>query len=250
MLGKKTTGPDEAYKTIAAYVASLINDGDTLEFGAGGPAEWIPRLGVLDSKNNLGVHSENIPRGVGSLVMNGVITGKRKNINTGKVISTACGGGTEEEMNFINQNPIFELHGSDYVLDPRVIAANDNMAAINSTLSVDLTGQISADSLGPMMVAGTGGQLAFATGSTLSQGGRNITVLPSTTKGGTISRITHQLPAGTVVSVPRNLANIVVTEYGIARLRGKTQRQRAEELIAIAHPDHRAELKDQANKLF
>ena len=250
ILGRKTAGPGEAEKTIAEYVASLIRDGDTIEVGVGGAAEWVLQLGVLESKHDLGVHSENLPRGTASLVMKGVITGKFKSTNPGKVVSTACGGGTKEEMDFINMNPIFELYGSDYVLDPGVIAAHDNMVAINAALAVDLTGQIAAESIGPTMVSGTGGQLAFAIGAALSKGGRNITVLPSTAREGRVSRIVPQLEPGTVVTVPRNLADIVVTEYGIGRLKGKTQRQRAEELINIAHPDFRAGLRNQAQRLF
>jgi 4-hydroxybutyrate CoA-transferase len=182
--------------------------------------------------------------------MKGVITGKFKAVNPGKVVSTACGGGTKEEMDFINMNPIFELYGSDYVLDPTVIAAHDNMVAINAALVVDLTGQIAAESIGPTMVSGTGGQLAFAIGAALSKGGRNITVLPSTAREGKVSRIVPQLELGAVVTVPRNLADIVVTEHGIAQLKGKTQRQRAEELINIAHPDFRAGLRNEARRLF
>ncbi|MCJ7654862.1 MAG: 4-hydroxybutyrate CoA-transferase, partial [Dehalococcoidia bacterium] len=212
--------------------------------------EWILQLNCLDDKHDLGVHSENLPRGMASLVMKGVITGALKNVNPGKVVSTACGGGTQEEMQFINMNPIFELYSSDYVLDPRVIAAHDNMAAINAAMAVDLTGQIAAESVGPRMVSGTGGQLAFAIGAALSRGGRNITVLPSTARNGTLSRIIPQLESGTIISVPRNLADIVITEYGVARLKGRTQRERAQQLISIAHPDFRADLEKEARKLF
>ena len=250
ILGRKTSGPSELEKAVAEYVASCIKDGDTIEVGVGGAAEWILQLDVLDNKSDLGVHSENLPRGTASLVMKKVITGKFKTVNPGKVISTACGGGTREEMDFINMNPIFELYGSDYVLDPRVIGSHDNMVAINAALAVDLTGQIAAESIGPRMISGTGGQLAFAIGANLSKGGRNITVLRSTAGGGSLSSIVPQLKPGTIVSVPRNLADIVITEYGIAKLRGKTQRQRAQELISVAHPDFRAGLEKEAKKLF
>ena len=250
ILGRKTTGPGEVEKTIAEYVCSLIKDGDTIEVGVGGAAEWILQSGILENRQDLGIHSENLPRGMAALVMSGAVTGRFKTLNPGKVISTACGGGTKEEMDFINMNPVFELHGSDYVLDPRVIGAHDNMVATNAALAVDITGQISAESLGPMMVSGTGGQLAFATGAALSKGGRNITVLPATAKGGKISRIVPQFQAGTIVTVPRTLADIVITEYGIARLKGKTQRERAEELINIAHPDFKSELRKEARRLF
>ncbi len=189
-------------------------------------------------------------RGTASLIKKGVINGSRKALNKNIAIATACGGGTKEEMDFFHMNPLLELHGSNYVLDPRIIGSHDNMVAMNSALAVDLTGQISAESLGPLMISGTGGQLAFAIGAYLSKGGRNITVLPSTAKGGSRSRIVPQFELGTIVSVPRTLADIVITEHGIAKLKGKTQRQRAEELIAIAHPDFRSELRNEAKKLF
>jgi 4-hydroxybutyrate CoA-transferase len=153
-------------------------------------------------------------------------------------------------LDFINMNPTFELYGSDYILDPQNIAAHNNMVAINSALTVDLTGQIAAESIGPTMVGGTGGQLAFTIGTRLSKGGRSITVLSATAKEGKVSRIVPQLDPSTIVTVPRTLADIVVTEYGIARLRGKTQRQSTEELIAIAHPDFRSQLRREAQRLF
>lgn len=250
ILGRRTSGPGKIEKAIAEYAASFVKDGDTIEIGVGGAAEWILQMNFLDNKHDLGVHSENLPRGMASLVMKGVITGKFKTVNPGKVVSTACGGGTKEEMDFIYMNPIFELYGSDYVLDPRVIGSHDNMIAINAALAVDLTGQIAAESIGPTMVSGTGGQLAFAIGANLSKSGRNITVLPSTARAGNLSRIVPQLEPGSIVSVPRNLADMVITEHRVARLRGKTQRQRAVELISIADPDFRADLEKWAKKLF
>ncbi len=250
ILGRKTTGPSDVEKAIAQYVGTIVRDGDTIEIGVGGAAEWISQLGVLEQKHELGIHSENLPLGLATLVMNGVITGNHKTIHNGKVVSTACGGGTKEEMDYINMNPIFELYSSSYVLDPRVIAANDNMVAINAAMAVDLTGQISAESIGHMMVSGTGGQLTFAIGASLSKGGRNITVLPSTVQAGKLSRIVATLEPGIVVTVPRTLADIVITEHGIAHLKGKTQRQRVQELISIAHPDFRADLLKTAKKLY
>ncbi len=250
MLGRKTVGFGEREKKISQYVASLIRDGDTLEIGVGGTAEWLTQLGTFNNKHDLGWSSENTPPGIAGLVRKGIMTGERKTIHKGKAVATACGGGSKEDMAFINMNPLFELYGSDYILDPRVIAANDNMVAINSALMVDLTGQIAAESIGPRMVSGTGGQLAFAIGASLSKGGRSIVVLVSTAKGDTLARIVPTLEPGTVVTVPRTLADIVVTEYGIARLKGKTQRQRAEELIAIAHPNFRDSLKQEARRLF
>lgn len=252
ILGRKSTGPGEVEKTIAESIASIINDGDCLEIGVGGAAEWLPLIGVLDNKHDLGWHSENTPRGIATLMRNGVINSKRKQIKAGIHVATAVGGGTREEMDWIANNPLIEVHSSFWVLNPAVICQNDNVVAINSCLSIDLTGQIASESLGPTMLSGTGGQLTFAIGAALSKGGRNITCCRSTakTKAGTISRIVPQLPVGTIVTVPRVLADMVITEYGIARLRGKTQRERVEELIAIAHPDFRAELRKEAQRLY
>jgi len=250
LLGRKTWQPGEVEKTIASYVSSLINDGDTLQIGVGSTSEWVAQLGALDNKHDLGWHSETTPRGIIRLVREGVITGKYKKIHTGKAVAVAIGGGTLEDMKFVDGNPMFELYDGDYVLDPRVIAQLDNIVAINSAVCVDLTGQIGAESIGISMVSGTGGQLAFAVGCQLSKGGRFITTIPSTARGGTVSRIVASMEPGTIVTVPRTLADIVVTEYGMARLRGKTQRERARELIRIAHPDFRAELEKKAKELY
>jgi len=250
MLGRKTTGPGEIEKKIAENVASLVRDGDTLEIGVGGTAEWISVLNVFDTKNDLGWHSENTPRGIATLVKNGVINGKRKTLHPEKAVATAVGGGTSEEMDFINMNPTFEVYESKYVLDPKVIAANDNMVAINSALAVDLTGQISAETIGPKMIGGTGGQLAFATGACLSKGGRSIVALRSTAKNGTISKIVAEHLLGTIVTVPRVLADYVVTEYGVAHLKGKTVRERARALINISHPDFQNQVKREAEKRY
>ena len=188
-------------------------------------------------------------------------------VNQGKAVS--CGiVGDEEDWSFLLGNPAFELQNCSYVLDPRNVAANDNMLAINAALMVDLTGQIASESLGPTMISGTGGLLEVVIGTLWSRGGRSITVLPSTypspegnpspeanpsphgNQHKTASRIVPLLPEGTVVSVPRLLADIVVTEHGVARLMGKSIRERADELIAIAAPDHRAELKAAAQRLL
>ena len=250
MLGRKTGGPGAREKKIAEYVSSLIRDGDVVELGAGGTAEHLFMLGAFEGKNDIGVHSENLPPGIVGLVRKGIVTNETKNIHRGKVVSTACGGSSKEDMDFINMNPLFELYSSFHVLDPRTIAGNDNVLAINSALAVDLTGQIAAESLGATMMSTTGGQLAFAIGAHLSKGGRSIVTLHSTVKGETVSCIVPALSPGTIVTVPRVLADVVVTEYGIAHLRGKTQRERAQALISVAHPDFRAQLTKEAEKLF
>ena len=250
LLGRKTWEPGEVERRVAQHVSTLIKDGDTLQIGVGSTSEWIAILGALDNKKDLGWHSETTPRGIIKLVREGTINGKRKNIHRGKVVAVAVGGGDKEDMDFVHNHPMFELYDADYVLNPAVIAANDSVVCINSAISVDLTGQIAAESVGPTLVSGPGGQLAFAMGAQLSKGGRFITTLPSTAKGGAVSRIMSQLDKGTVVTIPRTLADIVVTEYGIAHLYGKTQRERALGLIAVTHPDFRADLHREAKKLF
>ncbi len=179
----------------------------------------------------------------------GVINGERKTIHKGKVIATAVGG-RREDMEWINMNPQFEVYSVYYVNNPKIIAMNDNMVAINQALCIDLSGQVTAESLGTRIHSGSGGQPFMAMGALLSQGGRSITVIPSTARGGAVSRIVGTMEQGTIVTLPPYSVDNVVTEYGIARLRGKSRRQRAQELIAIAHPDFRAELKKEADRLF
>ncbi len=247
--GKAVSGVREEVKGIAEHLATLIKDGDTLEIGVGTTTEPLPQLGIFDNRQDLGWHSEHTPGKVVELIREGVFTGKHKTINKGKAVATAVGGSLED-LQYVHMNPKFELHSVNYVNDVRTISAHDNMVAINNALSIDLTGQITAESLGTRMLGGTGGQLAFAIGSAFSKGGRCITILPSTARDGTISRIVPTHEPGTAITVPRTLADFIVTERGIACLRGKTQRQRTEEMIALAHPDFRAELRKEAKKLY
>ena len=246
--GRKRTEPGKIEKQIAEYAGSLIEDGDVLQIGVGSASEAVALNGIMDNKSDLGWHSETTPPGIIKLVREGVITGKRKQCNTGKFIAIAVDGAAED-MEFVDGNPMFELYDADYVLDPRVISGNDNFVAINSAVSVDLTGQINAESIGSVIMSGPGGQLSFAVAAQLSRGGRFITTLPSTTGNNKISRIVPAFKEGSMVTVPRTLADFVVSEYGIARLRGKTHRERALELIAVAHPDFRADLKRQAGAM-
>lgn len=248
MLGRTVSGPGEAEKKIAKNLSALIKDGDTIQIGAGGVTEFLPQLGAFDGKKDLGIHTEIIPGPLIRMVDRGdVFTGERKTIHPREAVGTAIGGGREEYA-IVNQNPAFGLYEVDYTNDPRVIAANDNMVAINSAFAVDLYGQIAADSLGYRMLAGIGGQVAFGIGSQLSKGGHYVVVLTSRTDDQ--SRIVASFEPGTIVSMSRNLADYIVTDQGIASLRGKSERRRAEELIAIAHPDFREELRYQAKKLF
>lgn len=249
LLNRPKAAPSAPQHAIAAHVASLIHDGDTIQIGVGSATEPLPNLGVLDQRTDLGWHSEVTPPGIIRLVQAGVVTGRRKTLDTGKCTATAIGGGTQEEMAFVHMNPLFELRRIGYVNRITTIAGQQNMVAINNALSVDLTGQIAAESIGPRMWSGAGGQPAFVIGALHAPNGRSITVLPATTTDGGHSRIVPLLAEGTVVTVPRTMADIVVTEYGIAPLRGQTTRQRSEALIAIAHPDFRSELRQQARRL-
>ncbi|MFC1822053.1 acetyl-CoA hydrolase/transferase family protein [Thermodesulfobacteriota bacterium] len=250
LLGRKQEGPGEIAQTIAKSVSTLIRDGDTIQIGIGAISEWTAALGSFDDKNDLGWHSETTPNGILKLIKEGIFTGKHKTVNQWKAVATACGGGSPEDMAFVHMNPRFELYPAEYVLDVRVIADHDNMVAINSAVCIDLTGQISAESIGERLISGSGGQTAFSIGSCQSKGGRFISVMPTTAGNGKYSRIVSKLSEGTTVTVPRILADVVVTELGIAKLKGKTQRQRAMALIDIAYPDFREELEREARRRY
>lgn len=248
---KVKTGPGEAERKIAGYVGSLVPDGSTLQVGPGDVIESIFTIGAFDEKKDLGVHSAIVAPGLLGLIRKGIVNGKCKNINPGK---TVIGGFRRivnpEDISFINENPHFLVRDMDYVNDIRTIASHDNMIAINGILAIDLTGQIAADSLGTRMFNGAGGQVEFVIGSILSRGGHSIAVLRSTTRDGKISRIASTLEKGTVVTIPRTFTDYVVTEYGIVCLWGKSQRERVEALISIAHPDFRDDLRKQAETLY
>lgn len=252
--GREFKKIEEPYiQDITGYVSELIRDGDTLQIGIGRVTERLIERGLLEGKRDIGWYSEATPPGVIRLVRDGVINGKRKNFLPGKVVVTSLGGSTKEDMDWADNNPLFWLVDGDFLWDVRNVSANDNMVAINQSLSVDLTGQVASESIGYKILGGSGGQTAFAYGALLSKGGRGVTILPSTAtkkNGRRISRIVPALKSGTAVTVSRNCVDHVVSEYGIAKLRGKTLRQRSEELIAVAHPDFRSELRKAAKKLF
>ena len=250
LAGRALKPPEPYLKKIAEYVGSLIKDGDTMQIGVGRTTEPLVGLGIFNGKKDLGWHSEATPPGVISLVQKGIINGSRKTINTGKCIVTSIGGSTREEMEWVHMNPLFELVDVAYLEDIRVIASHDNMVALNNALAIDITGQITAEGLGHQIRSLAGGQIAFVFGAWLSKGGRSITVMPSTAQNGAVSRIMPVLPPGTPVTIQRNMADYVITEYGIAHIKGKTLRQRAQELISVAHPDFRAELKKVAESRF
>lgn len=228
---------------IGGFVNELVKSGDTIQVGTGGLTNGLPAAGAFDGKEDLGVHAELSVPGMTRLVREGVITGARKSLHHGKYVTTQLEASGEGDIDFINDNPLFELYDVSYVNNPRVIAQNDNMVAINNALAIDFAGQITAESIGGEMWSGPGGQTDFALGAIMARGGRNVTVIRSVAAGGTVSRIVPRLPEGTIVTVPRQFADYVVTEFGIAKLFGKSDRERAEELIAVAHPDHRGELR-------
>ncbi len=238
--------PGEVQMRIAQHIAELIPDGATLQLGIGGIPDAV--LYYLKDKRDLGIHTELFSDGVVELVEQGVITNERKTLHRGKII-VGFVLGSQRLYDFVDNNAMVEFHPTDYVNDPFVIAQNDNMVAINSAIEVDLTGQVCADSIGPKFYSGVGGQVDFIRGAARSKGGKPIIALPSTAKGGTISRIVATLKPGAGVTTTRNDVHYVVTEYGVAYLHGKTIRQRAEALIAIAHPDFRADLRREAKKL-
>lgn len=234
----------EIAQKIGGYISRLIQDGDTLQVGFGGvPNAVLSRLGA---KRNLGVHTELLSDGLVELIKAGVIDNSRKRIDRGKAIASFCMG-RQTTYDFIDDNPVFEFKTIDYTNSPLVISKLDNMAAINSALEIDLTGQATSESIGTRMYSGVGGQADFMRGAALA-GGKTILAVPSTASGGEISRIVPFLRAGTGVTLIRGDVQYVVTEYGIAYLKGKNIRERAMDLIAIAHPRFQPWLIDEAKK--
>ncbi len=242
-------GDPEVVERIAQYIADLIPDGATMQMGIGAIPDAVLRY--LTDKKDLGVHTELFSDGVMDLVEKGVLTGARKTLHPGKIIAGFILG-THKLYDWIDNNPMIELHPTEYVNDPFIIAQNDRMVAINSAIEVDLTGQVCADSIGPKLYSGVGGQLDFIYGASRAKDGVPIIALPSvaiTRSGKRFSRITAMLKQGAGVVTTRSHVHYVVTEYGVANLYGKSIRQRAQELIRIAHPDFRDELTHQAKKL-
>jgi 4-hydroxybutyrate CoA-transferase len=242
-------GDSETVGKIAGFIADLIPDGATMQMGIGAIPDAV--LNYLFNKKDLGIHSELFSEGVIDLVEAGVLTNARKSLHPGKIVAGFILG-TKRLYDWVDDNPIIELHRTEYVNDPFVIAQNDRMVAINSAIEVDLTGQVCADSIGPKLYSGVGGQLDFIYGASRSKGGVPIIAMPSvsTMKDGTvISKIMPMLKHGAGVVTTRNHVRFVVTEFGVAELYGKTIRQRAQALINIAHPQFRDELTAKAREL-
>jgi hypothetical protein len=236
---------------IAENLKEIIQDGDSFNIGVGRPSQYMVELGAFDEKHDLGIYTEMGAPGMALLVKKEIVTGRYQTFHPGKaVFSTLTGCGTED-IRFAAENPTFELYDDEYVVNITNIAKVENMVAINNGLQVDFTGQICSESqFGPRMINGQGGQLEMHIGAFLAKGGRACTLLPATTLGGAVSTIVPQLEKGSLVTIQRHFADIIITEYGIARLAGKTHRERAEELIGVAHPDFRAELRKEAQELF
>ncbi|MBW1712509.1 MAG: GNAT family N-acetyltransferase [Deltaproteobacteria bacterium] len=234
---------DQTGRRIAANAAKLVRDGDTIHIGFG----HIPytALDYLNKRQDLGVHTEVISDKIIDLIEAGVITGERKTINQGKIVTSFCFG-TRRIYDYVDQNPVFMFMPSEYVYSPRIICQNDRMVSIGTALEVDLSGQVCTESLGRHFYSGLGGRLDFMRGAAMSEGGRSIICLPSTTKDGTESHIVAHLPEGAGVVGTRGDIDNVATEFGVVSLRARSVRERAIALISIAHPRFRKELLEQA----
>jgi len=233
----------EVTSAIAEHVASLIENGSTVELGIGSIPQSV--LPFLKAKRDLGIHTEMFTDAIIDLIESGAVTGEQKSVDRGKVVASFCLG-TRKLYDYIDGNPLFSFRPTEYVNDPFVVGRQNRMVAINVALEIDLTGQVCADSLGTRFYSGIGGQVDFNRGAAHSRGGRAIIALPSTALGGTLSRIVAHLSPGAGVVTSRGDVHYVVTEHGVAYLHGKSIQDRAIALISIAHPDFRAELLKQA----
>lgn len=245
LLEYTTTVSDEIAHRIGQYVARIIEDGDTIQVGYGSVPNAI--LANLHRKEQLGVHTELLTDGIVELIKAGVVDNSRKSLNAGKTVASFCMG-SRETYDYLHDNPAIEFRPIDYTNDPLVIARQEGMAAINSILGIDLTGQATAESVGKAFYNGIGGIVDFNRGATLAPWGKAILTLPSTTESGDFSRIVPFLKEGAGVTLNKGDVHYVVTEYGIAYLHGKSIRERAMELIAIAHPNFRPWLIAEAKK--
>jgi len=230
---------DEETRQIAENLASLIENGSTLEVGIGRIPQAL--LGFLKGKKDLGIHTEMVSDGIVDLIQSGAVTGGRKTLDKGKVVTSFCLG-TRKLYDFIDDNPTFAFHPTEYVNNPHIISQQNKMVAINVALEIDLTGQVCADSIGAKFFSGVGGQVDFNRGASKARGGKAIIAIPSTAMHGEVSRITTHLSPGAGVVTTRAGVNYVVTEYGVAYLHGKSIQERAMALICIAHPKFRAQL--------
>lgn len=237
----------ETEKMIGGNCAELIKDGDCLQLGIGAIPDAV--LSFLYDKKDLGIHSEILGDGVKNLSEAGVINGSRKEIHKGKIIATSLYG-SDELTKYANQNPVFELYPVDYTNDVRIISQHSNMISINSCVELDFMGQVCSEAIGSTQFSGIGGQVDFVRGAKMSVGGKSIIACYSTAKNDTISRIVPRLGEGTPVTTSRTDVDYVITEYGIAHLRGQSLRNRAKALIGIAHPKFRDKLKEEFDEMY
>lgn len=246
--------PGEKDMIIGKYIADMINDGDCIQLGIGGIPNAV--AASLKDKKDLGIHTEMMTSGMVELAKLGVVNGSKKTLHKGKIVCTFALG-NKELYDFLDDNPSVLVMDGHYVNDPNTIAKNDNMVSINTTLEIDLTGQCCSESIGPVQFSGTGGQADTAIGAQKAKNGRSFIALYSTTlvknketgEREEISKIVPMLKQGAIVSLSRNDVDYVVTEYGVAKLRGTNIRERVERLIDIAHPKFREELRKQANEI-
>ena len=243
-VGLPAIGPVQ--QAIGKYVADMIEDGSTLQIGYGGIPDAV--VMQLTAKHDLGIHTEMIGDGILTLIESGAVTNRKKTFMPGKSIATFALG-SKKLYQFMHRNPALEMHPVDFTNDPYIAAQNDKLMAINATLQIDLLGQCGSESLGHLPYSGTGGQSDFVRAANRSRGGKAFIVLPATAKGDSITRVVPTLTPGTHVSTSKNDINYVVTEFGVAQLRGKSAKQRAQEMISIAHPDFRAELTAAAKQM-
>ncbi len=242
---------DPAAQAIADNLRQIIRDGDTIQVGVGQPSSLMFLAGAFDDAKHLGVHTELGSPGLAKLWARGIIDGSRKTLFPHKAVAVAWSGCDGEDYKIIADNPAFELHSPEQILNPAFMSQNRQMTSINSAIAVDLLGQIaSEDRFGGHMVNGTGGQPDTHISAALCKDGRAVTVMRSTAMEGSIGKVVAKHDAGTLITIPRYLADTIITEYGVARLLDKNHRQRAAELISIAHPDFRAELKKEAQELW
>ncbi len=256
--GEAAAGPEPSAEELACVdaicnlvAAELVNDGDTLQMGVGTVSASLAKF--LGFRNDLGIQTELITGGTAELVRSGVVTGKHKTLWPGKVVASALVGVDRDELAMIHENPVYELYDFGTTDDLRRLIQQRNFVTVNNAMLVDLTGQVASESFDHRPYTGVGGQSVFMIAGAYSPGGRSVSVLPSSSRPGggakRVSRIVAGLPPGTPVTVPRTFVDFVVTEHGVAELRGKTIRERAGALIEIAHPEFRDELRARAREL-
>jgi 4-hydroxybutyrate CoA-transferase len=228
----------------------LVRDGDTVQIGTGAVSAALAPY--LTHRQDLGIHTELLPGGVTGLVEAGVATGRRKSTHPGKVVATGLAALPDAELAYIDGNPTFELYDFTYTDDITLLVREERLVAVNNAMEVDLTGQVNGEATGPWPYTGPGGQTAFALAAAHAPEGRSVIVLPSSYErdGQRHSRIVAALTEGAPVTVPRTAVDYIVTEWGVATLRGKTLRQRIGELLAVTHPDCKADVKDAAQRLY